>query len=63
MEKRVMAATTAALVALLVLALPASAESGYTGVAAQIDWRLVVIFVLLGLLAFFAVQKLLNRGR
>jgi hypothetical protein len=63
MHKRAIAATIAALSALFLVAWPASAESAYVGAEVSIDWRLVVIFVLVGLFVFFAVQQLMNRGR
>lgn len=63
MHKRAIAATTAAVSALFLAAWPVSAESAYVGAEVSIDWRLVVIFVLIGLLVFFAAQQLMNRGR
>jgi len=49
--------------ALLLVAGPASADSEYAGVQTAIDWRLVVVLVVLGLFAFFAVLQRLNRDR
>jgi hypothetical protein len=63
MQKRAIAGTAAAVLALFLAAAPALADSDYAGVEHQIDWRLVVIFILLGLSAFFAVLTLVNRGR
>ena len=63
MHKRAIAATTAALTALLILAAPVAADSEYAGVESPIDWRLVVFFVAIGLFAFAAVLSLANRGR
>ena len=63
MLKRAIAAVTAALMALFLVALPASAETEYIGTAPPIDWRLVVILSVLSLSAFYAVLELVNRGR
>jgi hypothetical protein len=63
MRKRAIAASTAALSALLLVASPAFAEGEYAGTATPIDWRLVVIFSGLGTLAFYAVLERVNRGR
>jgi hypothetical protein len=63
MHKRAMTASTAALSALFLAALPASADTEYTGIAPSIDWRLVVILTVFALSAFYAVQELMNRGR
>jgi predicted permease len=63
MHKRAIAATAAALSAVFLAASPVLADSDYAGVDRPIDWRLVVIFILLGLSAFFAVLTLVNRGR
>lgn len=63
MHKRAIAATTAALSALFVVAVPASAEATYAGMPSSIDWRLVVILTVLALLGFYAVLELANRGR
>ena len=63
MQKRAIVASTAALSALFLAASPALADSDYAGFETPMDWRLVVIFVLLGLSAFFAVLTLVNRGR
>jgi hypothetical protein len=63
MHKRAIAASTAALLALFLVALPAYADTEYTGTATSIDWRLVVIFSVLGTLAFYVVLERVNRGR
>jgi hypothetical protein len=56
-------ATSGALVTLLLVAAPVSAESGYAGAPTTIDWRLVLVFVAVALFAFYAVLELLTRGR
>ena len=63
MRKRAIAASTAALWALFLAALPAFADTEYTGTTPSIDWRLVVILSALGLFAFYVVLELVNRGR
>jgi hypothetical protein len=63
MTKRAITATSAALVALLLIAAPVAADSEYAGVESPIDWRLVLIFVAVGLVVFAAALSLANRGR
>jgi hypothetical protein len=63
MHKRAIAASTAALLALFLVALPASADTEYAGIAPSIDWRLVVLLTVLALFAFYAVLELVDRGR
>ncbi|HLO36710.1 MAG TPA: hypothetical protein VK194_11530 [Candidatus Deferrimicrobium sp.] len=63
MHKRAIAASTAALLALFVVAFPASADTEYAGTATSIDWRLVVVFSVLAMFAFYAVLERVNRGR
>ena len=63
MQKRATAGTIAAVSALILAASPVLADSDYAGIDRPIDWRLVVIFILIGLSAFFAVLTLVNRGR
>ncbi len=63
MHKHAIAASSAALLALFLVALPASADTEYAGTATSIDWRLVVIFSVLGILAFYLVLERVNRGR
>jgi hypothetical protein len=63
MRRRVPVATAAALVALLVIAVPVLADSEYAGIQESMDWRLVVVFVAIGLFAFYAALELASRGR
>jgi|GEM_PF-4647479 uncharacterized RDD family membrane protein YckC len=63
MHRRAIAATSAALLALFLLALPASADSEYVGVPASIDWRLVVILTALALAVFYYVLEVMNPDR
>ena len=63
MHRRAIGATTAALLALLLVASPASADSEYVGVPRPIDWLLVVIFTALALAAFYYVLEVMNPGR
>ncbi|HEV7810833.1 MAG TPA: hypothetical protein VGO64_09540 [Candidatus Limnocylindrales bacterium] len=63
MVKRTSAATGAALLALLVVASPASADTEYAGNASSIDWRLVVILSVVALTAFVALLERATRGR
>jgi hypothetical protein len=63
MHKRAIAASTAALLALFLVALPAYADTEYAGTATSIDWRLVAIFSVLGTLALYVVLERVNRGR
>jgi di/tricarboxylate transporter len=63
MRRRVPAAIAAALVAVVLVALPVLADSEYAGVEESIDWRLVVVFIAMGLFAFYAALELASRGR
>jgi hypothetical protein len=63
MHKRAMTATMAALSALFLAALPVSADTEYALTPTTMDWRLVVVFSLLGVLAFHLALELVNRGR
>jgi hypothetical protein len=63
MHKRAIAATIAALFALVLIAVPASADTEYAGAPTTIDWRLVVVLVLVALVVFVAALGLANRGR
>jgi hypothetical protein len=63
MTKRAIAATGAAVMTMALVAAPVAADSEYAGVESPIDWRLVLIFVAVGLAAFGAALSLANRGR
>jgi ABC-type transport system involved in cytochrome c biogenesis permease subunit len=62
MHTRVIAASTTALFALFLTALPAFADTEYARTPTSLDWRLVVIFSALGILAFHLVPERANRG-
>jgi hypothetical protein len=62
MHKRAIAATTAALLALFLVALPASADSEHVGISTSINWPLVVILTVLALAGFSYVLEVVNRG-
>ena len=63
MRRRVPIATAAALVVVCLAAMPVLADSEYAGVERSMDWRLVAIFVALGLFAFYAALQLASRDR
>jgi hypothetical protein len=63
MQRRAIAASTAALLALALTALPAFADTEYAVTPTTMDWRLVVIFTALGLFAFYVALERVNRGR
>jgi hypothetical protein len=63
MLKRVVLSITAAVTALVLVASPVAADSEYAGVESPIDWRLVLVFVAVGLTLFAAALSLANRGR
>jgi hypothetical protein len=63
MHKRAIAASMAAPLALLLAALPASADTEYTGTATPMDWRLAVILSVLGIVVFHVALERINRGR
>jgi hypothetical protein len=63
MQKRAIAATGAALAILLLAVSNVAADSEYAGVESPIDWRLVLVFVAVGLTLFAAALSLANRGR
>ena len=60
MQRRAVAAAAGAW---LILASPVLADSEYAGIENPIDWRLVVLFVVIGLSAFVGALTLANRGR
>jgi len=62
-RRRVPLATAAALLAACLVAMPVLADSEYAGVERSMDWRLVAIFVALGLFAFYAALQLASRDR
>jgi hypothetical protein len=62
MHTRVIVASTTALFALFLTALPAFADTEYAGTPTSLDWRLVVILSALGILAFHLVLERTNRG-
>jgi Na+/H+ antiporter NhaD/arsenite permease-like protein len=61
MHKRTIAATTGALLALFLVAVPASADTEYGGSSISIDWRLVAILLVIALLLFGAALGLGRR--
>ena len=63
MRKRAIAAITGALSALLLLAVPASADPGQVGGQSSIDWRLVVVLTVLALSGFYYVLAIMGRER
>lgn len=63
MRKRAVAASTTAVSALFLAAVPVSADTEYAVTPTTMDWRLVVIFSLLGILVFHFALELVNRGR
>jgi hypothetical protein len=62
MNKRGIVATTAALSALFLVALPAFADTEHVGIETSIDWRLVVILTVLALAGFYYVLEVMNPG-
>jgi hypothetical protein len=62
MHKRTVAATTAALLAVFVVAVPAFADSEPVGTSISIDWRLVAILLVVALLLFAAALGLGRRA-
>lgn len=62
MHKRTIAATAGALLALFLVAAPALADSEYAGTPISIDWRLVVILLVVALLLFAAALGLWDRA-
>ena len=63
MHKRALTAATAALSALFVATAPVSADTEYALTPTTMDWRLVALFCVLGVLAFHFALELVNRGR
>ena len=63
MRRRAIAAITAALSALFLVALPASADNEWVGPPRSIDWLLAVILTVLALAAFYYVLEVMNPGR
>jgi hypothetical protein len=63
MHKRAIAAVTGALSALLLFAVPASADPGQVGGQASIDWRLVVVLTVLALSGFYYVLAIMGQKR
>jgi hypothetical protein len=61
--RRAISAVATAVATMAVLATPVLADSEYAGIENPIDWRLVVIFVLIGLSLFVGALTLANRGR
>ena len=57
MHKRALAATTAALLALFLVALPAAADTQHVGIQTSIDWPLAVIVIVLALAGFYYVLE------
>lgn len=62
MHRRAIAGTTAALLALFLVAMPASADNERTLVPASINWPLAVILTVLALAGFYYVLEGMNRG-
>jgi uncharacterized integral membrane protein len=58
-----MAATSAALLAVLLVAVPASADNERTLTPATINWPLAVILTVLALAGFYYVMESMNQGR
>jgi len=63
MRKRSIAATAAALVTLLLAAVPAFADTEYALTPPTIDWRLVVVLTVVALGGFYFVLEGMSRGR
>ena len=63
MHRRAIAATAAALLALTLVAVPASADNERTLTPATINWPLAVILTVLVLAGFYYVMEGLNQGR
>jgi hypothetical protein len=63
MPRRAIAAITTALLAVLLVAVPASADNERTLVPASINWPLAVILTVLALAGFYYVMESMNQGR
>jgi len=63
MQRRAIAATTAAMLAVLLVAVPASADNERTLTPATINWPLAVILTVLALAGFYYVMESMNQGR
>jgi hypothetical protein len=63
MHRRAIAATSAALLAVFLVALPASADNERTLVPASINWPLAVILTALALAGFYYLLEGMNQGR
>ena len=63
MQRRAIAATTVAMLAVLLVAVPASADNERTLTPATINWPLAVILTVLALAGFYYVMESMNQGR
>jgi protein-S-isoprenylcysteine O-methyltransferase Ste14 len=63
MQRRAIAATSAALLAVFLVAVPASADNERTLTPATINWPLAVILTVLALAGFYYVMESMNQGR
>jgi ABC-type proline/glycine betaine transport system substrate-binding protein len=62
-HRRAIAATTAALLAMFLVAVPASADNERTLTPAIINWPLAAILTVLALAVFYYVLEGMNQGR
>lgn len=63
MHRRAIAAAAAALSAMLLVAVPVSADNERTLTPATINWPLAVILTALALAGFYYVMERINQGR
>ena len=63
MYRRAICATTAALLALMLVAVPAYADNERTLTPAILNWPLAVILTVLALAGFYYVLEVMDRGR
>jgi hypothetical protein len=63
MRNRTITATLAALAMLIVLAAPALADSEHVLFQPQMDWRLAIVFAVIGLVVFGLALRGLRRSR